>query len=114
MKYTDSLQKRKLEDGTKIWACAYAFNNDKDTMGLKQEPIYGIISRPKGSWRAFFVPFKKNSSGLATSKKVLIDSRDYADSYDECLEVYNERIQQKIRWFNQRIEEIKNDLITGE
>ena len=56
-------------------------------------------------WKDFyFVPFKKTYKGngtnwtdkdLAFSKSVQYESREYADTYEECVELYNELIEHK-------------------
>ncbi|MFG6369467.1 MAG: hypothetical protein K1W16_13840 [Lachnospiraceae bacterium] len=37
----------KLIPGTKLWACAYKFDNNKTTMGLISKPVYGML---RGVW----------------------------------------------------------------
>lgn len=101
-----------LKPEQKIWACAYQLDNNQITMGLKQKPIYGVI---KGRYRPeFFIPFKKNSNELAKSKQVSIYARCFADTEMECIELYNQLVQEKIDWFKVRLEETKDDLITCE
>lgn len=114
-----------IKPGTKVWACAYSFDNNKTTMGLIQKPIYGMIKGYGWDWREdyneeiaepiYFVPFKKGSeTEFAKSKEVRFLSRVYADTYGECIELYNTLVQERIDWFNKRIEETKCDLIKME
>ena len=110
-----------IKPGTKLWACAYSFDNNKTTMGLIQKPVYGIARgygwnyselAEEKSYSAYFIPFKKNSEkDYATSKMVHIGSRVYADTYEECVELYNSLVCEKIDWFRQRIKETEGDLI---
>ena len=61
---------RSIPLDTPIWACAYAFDNNKETMGLKQEPIQGAIRQAR---QMYFFPFRKGSTTeYVTSKKFTI------------------------------------------
>ena len=65
------------------------------------------------SYASFFVPFKRNSkTEFAKSKAVQIDSRMYADTYEECVELFNSLVNEKVEWFLKRVEETKEDLIS--
>ena len=90
-------------------------------MGLISKPVYGMargygwdyeeVTEEK-SYASFFVPFKRNSgTEFAKSKAVQIDSRMYADTYEECVELFNGLINEKVEWFLKRAEETKKDLI---
>lgn len=105
MIYKDS---KDLEPGRKIWACAYEFDNNKITMNLSQKPIYGEIYHD--GWSKHFVPYKKNGE-LAMSKMVRSRSRVYADTYQECVELYNSLVRERVDWFMQRAEETADDYI---
>lgn len=105
MIYKDS---KGLEHGKKIWACAYEFDSNKTTMNLIQKPVYGEIYCD--TWMRSFVPYKKNG-GLAMSKMVRAISRVYADTYEECVELYNSLVKERVNWFMKRAEETANDYI---
>lgn len=123
MKYRDWNEKLyKQKAGKKVWACAYDFDSNKETMGYISKPIYGIlsdrhirndISEINTDERAlYFIPFRKGSdTTLAKSKQVSIYARVYADTYEECVELYNELIQEKIDWFQNKIKKIEEDFI---
>lgn len=108
--------------GTKLWACACKFDNNKITMGLILKPVYGMASgygwnyekiTEEDSYESFFVPFKRNSeTEFAKSKAVQIDSRMYTDTYEECIELFNSLVNEKVEWFLKRAEETKEDLIS--
>lgn len=113
----------KLSPGTKLWACAYDFDNNKTTMGLISKPVYGMLRgygwnykdeevTEEKSYSSFFVPFRKGSEiEFAKSKAVHIYSRVYADTYEECVELFNSLVDEKVKWFLDRAEETKKDLI---
>lgn len=121
MIYRNCIEIRNIKPGTKLWACAYKFDNNKITMGLISKPVYGMargygwdyeeVTEEK-SYSSFFVPFKRNSeTEFAKSKAVQIDSRMYADTYEECVELFNSLVNEKVKWFLKRAEDTKKDLI---
>lgn len=123
MIYRDYCEAEKLPPGTKIWACAYDFDNNKTTMGLISKPVYGMLRgyawnyedkeiTEEDSYSSFFVPFKRGSeTEFAKSKAVQIYSRVYADTHEECVELFNSLVNEKVEWFLQRAEETKKDFI---
>lgn len=108
-----------LKPEMKVWACAYNFDTNKTTMNLKQEPVYGILKPSNFKYKtgsttdvAFFVPFKKGSdTELSTTRAIRSTSRVYADSYHECVELYNSLVQERADWFQTRKEETEMDLL---
>ena len=93
-----------------IWACAYELQNNKNKNGLIQKPVQGEIY--ENGYRTYFAPYKKGSKSLAKSKEVLAEySRDYADTYEECVELYNSLINKKIMYFWQRMRECAKDMV---
>lgn len=64
------------------------------------------------SYASFFVPFKSGSeTEFAKSKAVRISFRVYADTYEECVELFNFFVNEKVKWFLERAEKTKKDLI---
>lgn len=122
MIYRNYNEIKNIKPGTKLWACAYKFDNNKITMGLISKPVYGMARgygwdyeevTEEESYASFFVPFKRNSEiEFAKSKAVRIDSRMYADTYEECVELFNSLVNEKVEWFLKRAEETKKDLIS--
>lgn len=105
-----------LKPEMNVWACAYEFYKSNTTMLLHQKPIYGKLIPYKSDYYIggieCFIPFKKNrKESLLSSKAVMFRSRVYADTYEECVELYNTLVQEKVNWFIQRIEEAKRDFI---
>lgn len=93
-----------------IWACAYELQNNKNKNGLIQKPVQGEIY--EDGYRTYFAPYKKGSKSLAKSKEVLANwSRYYADTYDECVELYNSLVDDTIKYFWQRMRECAKDRI---
>lgn len=119
MKYKTNCQN--IKPGTKLWACAYKFDNNKTTMGLIQKPIYGMArgygwdyegTMEENSYSSFFVPFKSGSEiDFAKSKAVRITSRVYADTYEECVELFNKLVEDRVAWFKKRATETEKDII---
>ena len=103
--YTNWYDIGNIPENTPIWACAYEFCNNKETMSLTQRPIRGMIIK-----RCFHT-LKKNSDTEVTTKGVNFYSRKYADTYEECVSLYNSLVQKKIEWFKERIKETEEDFI---
>ena len=45
------------------------------------------------------------------NQKQLVSLRVYADTYEECVGLFNSLVNEKVEWFLQRAEETKKDLI---
>lgn len=80
------------------------------TVGKTDEKNKIALSRGNTSI-GYFVPFKKNSDELAWSKAVQMSSRKYASTYEECVQLYNKLILNKVEWHQQEIEDLKKELI---
>lgn len=103
-----------LKSHTKIWACDFQLDRSKTQMGLFQKPIYGEIrgkinphTNEESESGYYFIPYKKNSTELAMSKKVRLEARCYADTYEECRDLYNTLIDERINWFKEKISEME-------
>ena len=107
--YTSWQEIVNIPKNTPIWACEYEFCDNKTTMSLIQKPVKGMIINRR------FYPIKKNSNTeIVSSRKVDFYSRKYADTYEECVALYNFLVQKKIEWFEERIKETKEDFIKVE
>lgn len=110
--------------GDSAWACAYSFATNKETRLLYQEPIKGEFVAGKDEAQntdllqryaakgvapsiGYFVPYKKDGVSLAWSKKIDAQSRMYATTRDECVELYNDKIDSHIRWHENQIDELR-------
>jgi hypothetical protein len=90
-------------------------------MGLISKPVYGMAKgygwdfeeiTEEDLYASFFVPFRSGSeTEFAKSKAVHISSRVYADTYEECVKLFNTLVNKKVKWFLERAEEMKKDLI---
>ena len=122
MKVTDYLEISKFKSGDIVWACAFESTYGTDKLLFKQEPILGMVVSRKtlreikstNSYATirYFIPFKKNAKfytleNLAWSKAVNIHSRKYATTEAECIELYNELIDDQILYHQERIYEIE-------
>ncbi|RHB42190.1 hypothetical protein DW886_16870 [Enterocloster aldenensis] len=92
-----------------IWACAYKEDPENGSMRLKCLPTKGILLRKNG-YSVKFVPLKTDGT-LRKSGDVCAGSRKYADTYEECKELYNELIQDYIDQLEHRIDEAKKEFI---
>jgi len=109
MKY---IKKNDLPVGRKVWACAYSTNSKKEDMSLICNPVYGQIVKTRYS--IGFVVFKKNNELRSLNSSVSVWAREYADTYEESFEIYNELVQKRIDWLNKMIEHTKSDFLKEE
>lgn len=96
--------------GVPIWGCAYSTNDSEKTMGLIKEPVLGIIKRE--GLRVYFYELKKNGE-LKTSGRVYSSSRAYADTLEESIEVYNQKVDNQIKLLQGLIDKCAEDKING-
>lgn len=97
MKYTY----RNVPLNKPIWACAYEVNNDNMYNYLRKEPVLGIVV---GEYISYLNPFHElNKKGEIKRMSVQCLSRQYADTYEECVELYNYLIDKALY----KLEEVK-------
>lgn len=124
IKYAETF--KNFNVGDIVWGCAFSRTIDTAGMLFYQEPILGMFVSRKTLKEAqnvnnfetirYFVPFKKNRKGnnltdLAWSKLVNINSRKYATTEYECIEIYNDLIQKEIDYHELLIDKMKEYFI---
>lgn len=116
MKYITYEEIRNAPVNKEIWACAYDEDNNYDYSHLRQEPVKGMIVYNSGENKVrlysdkIFMKIGK-SGKLVKSSSVRLFSREYADTYEECVEVYNDTIDKRIELLKEYIEKSENDKI---
>lgn len=98
-----------LPVGKPIWAVAYDINNENLYPRLKKKPVLGEIFRAR--WGFLFVEYKKDGKTLRESGEVNFESRVYADTEKEAIEMYNTLVQDKINLLYKIIEDAEDDKI---
>ena len=106
------IDKSKLKEGDVVWA--YAFNIDLDRQShfggkvvhSKQEPIKGIIHD-----RCLHV---LKQDGTPRANGVSTYSRDFVETYEECVDIYNRRIGEKINKLCGAVKDLRKELIETE
>lgn len=102
-----------LKVGDKVWACAFTLNSTRTGFAYSQKPVFGMIRGQKskskndaiskkeaGMGAQYFVPFKKGSTtDLIWYKAIQIGSRRYAASEEECIELFNQLVEENRNWF---------------
>lgn len=99
-----------------IWGFAYSINDDTEDKRLICLPVQGEISeninRDYKIWSKYcFIPYKKGTNTKRKSGVVDFNSRMYADTYEEAVEMFNELVQQRINNLYQMAEKAKADMI---
>lgn len=93
---------RMYEEGTILYACAYTIDNETLYPRLKQVPVQGVfVNARRGTDPLFrygqtlyFAELKADGTPRATGR-VEYTSRWYATTYEEGVELYNERVQSR-------------------
>lgn len=93
-----------VKHGDKVWACSYNYDRNRTEKRTVCKPVYGEIR--KDGYCKYFVPYKKDGT-LRTSGKVHAYSRDYADSEKECVDLYNQKIQDRIDFLKKEIDNLE-------
>lgn len=101
-----------------IWGFAYSINDDTEDKRLICLPVQGEIfeniNRNYKIWSKYcFIPYKKGTNTKRKSGVVDFNSRMYADTYEEAVEMFNELVQQRIDNLYQMAEKAKADMIKG-
>lgn len=91
-----------------IWACAYETNDTEKGMALKKLPVKGIVT--KGYNYHYFYELNKKGE-IKKSGKVHSCSRKYADTYEECVELYNSLVKEQICLLENLLNSCYNDKI---
>ena len=92
-------------EGRRLWACAYKIDNQTLYPHLRQEPVEGMITP---EWK--FAPFGVNGK-LRSSGRVSYDSRQYADTYGEAIELYNELVTKRRKALEQIADTVYDDYV---
>lgn len=96
---------------TPLWAVAYHIDYNRTRYALRKKPVRGIIRMDDKFAIGMFCEYKKDSLELKKSGEVYASSREYADTYEEAVELYNHLIDSAITYLNTRIEEMEQDKI---
>lgn len=110
--------RKELYDGQRVWGCGYQLDN-YGGRALFCKPVLGIVTtgRFNSGYRSntvqWFTPIGANER-LQTSKTVSIGARKYADTYEECVELYNLLVRNEIARFQEVVDESSKDIIEVE
>ena len=101
-----------LKIGDKVWACAYDYNYNRTEKALIQQPVFGqIVQAPSKAYYKFGFAILKKDGTPRTSGIVDISSRSYAATEDECIEIYNQKIRERIAILENDIKALRVDLL---
>lgn len=119
-KYTEA--RRHYKSGDIVWACAFQRTDNDLSLRYFSKPVKGMLvpyeylemcqRTPDLTLESpiYFIPFNAKKHGtsiedLAWSKAVQLSSRCYADSEQECIDLYNQLIDEDIAFFKKQITE---------
>ena len=117
------IDKKTLKHGDIVWACAFDVDMDRKTWNretvvhLKCEPVLGMIvsfskNHIDASWRYCEFAILKNSGEPRKSGRVSLNARRFAHTYEDCVELFNSIIEEKIQYLNGKISELEEMKIT--
>lgn len=81
-----------------VWA--FAYKEDDRALNLKCKPVLGVIKD-----NLYFYEYKSNGKDLKKNR-VNIESRYYADTYDEAVYGFNRLIEYRIHRLNDEIKKL--------
>lgn len=116
MKYIDNREIDNIEPNTVLYACAYDEDNNYEYTHLGQKPVKGIVVKNEGKYQCklwshkIFLKLGKNGEPLK-SGAVSLRARKYATTYEECVEIYNSLVDERINKLKQFIDIAESDKI---
>lgn len=99
----------KIPKNTPIWGFAYSKHPNKESSSTKKKPVLGVIDGDGCWWDVKFYELKKD--GTRKKGSVCATSRCYADTYEEAVEGYNQKVSSAISKLEQMIEKNREDYI---
>ena len=95
---------------TLVWACAYSTNDTEKSMALKKKPVLGkLMGTGYGCSTQFYEVNKKGE--IKKSGSVYPYSRQYADTAQECIQLYNRLVMNQINFLKNLITDCEGDFI---
>lgn len=91
-----------------FYGCAYRINDDNRNHTLLQKPIKGTFQSNR--WDTTFVPLKKDGTPRK-SGGVWFGSSHIADTYEECVEIFNDLVNKRKQKLQELIKECDETLI---
>ena len=109
MKYTyqDIYNKRII--GVPLWACNYGFDIVQWGKEKTQEPILGEIEQGGFGYDDLaFIPYTKSGKKAKNNRAAAYFTQYYyADTKEECQELFTEILEKKIQWCNETIKKLQ-------
>lgn len=121
------IHNQNFQIGDEVWAYAQHVETNRTNIRYKQEPVLGILShtRYQDSYEKYmnnsnrtyhspryFIPYKKNKTGLAWSKAVSMNARKFATTKEDAITGFNADIQKQIDIYLNEIEELQSHMIS--
>ena len=117
MTYSELRALNNINPGDVVWAYEFTLTQNKSESYLSSKPTIGRVMCGRSqaqhdskiqqgkSYLGYFVPFKKGKEELAWSKAVELSSRRYALTEEECITLYNQRVDKAVKWLRDRANE---------
>lgn len=106
MKYLDYKSAPKNKP---IYACSYRYNPDTINRAVRCKPVKGILKTDVCGY-TYFIELRLDG-GLKKYGRVHASLRVYADTEEECIELYNDSVKQRIIKLKELAEVAEHDYI---
>ena len=106
MKYLDYKSAPKNKP---IYACSYRYNPDTINRAVRCKPVKGILKTDACGYTDFIE--LRLDGGLKKYGKVHASLRVYADTEEECIELYNDYVRRRISKLKELAEVAEHDYI---
>ena len=106
MKYLDYKSAPKNKP---IYACSYRYNPDTINRAVRCKPVKGILKTDACGYTDFIE--LRLDGGLKKYGKVHASLRVYADTEEECIELYNDSVRRRISKLKELAEVAEHDYI---
>ncbi len=92
-----------------IYACSYRYNPDTINRAVRCKPVKGILKTDACGYTDFIE--LRLDGGLKKYGKVHASLRVYADTKEECVELYNDSVKRRISKLKELAEVAEHDYI---
>lgn len=113
----EELQVKDIKNGEIVYGCAFNIDFDRNSWYGGQvvhnicKPVKGVVKKPEdnSSYGRFYL--LKRDGSARQSGKVSTESRCFARTYEECVEIYNQLIRDKMEKLRKIADDLEKELL---
>lgn len=112
MSFTE-IDRKTLKHGDIVWACAFdidvdRYNQSSDIKHLYCKPVKGIVvENLDAHWYDLKFAITSKDGTPRKSGRVSLNARRFTYTYEDCVELFNSIIEEKIQYLNGKISELE-------